>query len=661
MATDVEYVSLDEYLASPPQQVGYKPPEPQPASPASFWQRALASFKSSPESEANFYATRFGAENVQVTRDKRVQIRDPKTGKWADADPDGFDLGDIADVAGSLPEVVGGIVGGVKGFAAGAIGGLGVGAVPGAMAGGAVGSAAGNALKQAVGALIPGEEVETLGQRAGEVTLAGAMGAAGEGVGHVVHKGFVRPAMHALYSRGMARAPEKALEAEAIEQVVNRGARPGDPQLMYTPGELTGGRGISMVEDVSRNSVTGADPFFDRARQNLAAVQAKALRLIDEVRAGAPGMSDTGIGSQIGTMFKEIDDNMLGALQDRATREFAVLDTPAASRMKFATPNLASTLQELAARDVTSEGVKGPIAEGVERLLAELPQKGMTLKDINLFLQRFGRMGYGKGDKSFMERLGDTDRAKMSRQLFAALSKDVDDYAQSGAPGRTMMRQMMQAKDNFKAGLNEIDAWQNGLFAKVVGNHGPESAARIVDNLFKLKPDEVKSVMTVVGYRPDVANAVRANWIERAVEKSVSRSLARAGSEPFFDARTFADALGTPQQIEALFGRTHKEVLADLVTLKRAVARMHSSTFQDSASLVGRSRAATLVQAIPQPSRWLSAAREILVPAKLARVLLDPKARHELNVIADAKAPTRRVAAAITYLLGQEAADLPEQ
>lgn len=628
-------------------------------SPASFGQRMAAGFKSSPKSERNYYASQFGAENVRLSREDAVEIKDPKTGQWRAADPSGFDAGDIADMVGGVPEVLGGAVGGLVGGVTGFFG-AGVGAIPGSIGGAAVGTAGGNAVRQAIGAMLPGQDVETLGQRAADVGIAGALGGVGEGVGRVAYTGVIKPAVQAVYRGALREGAPAAAEAAAIERSINRGAAPGAQAFQFTPGETTGGRALLMVEDAARNDFASADQFYRHAQANLGAMRDKALRVIDDVRAGARPASDMATGNNLGSMFNEITEGMQGALEERARREFAVLDTGAARRMQFEMPNLQNALQRVLADDVNSRGVPGAAAEGVQKLMDELPER-FTPQDMHLYLKRLGRMGYGKGDKTFMERLGDDDRAKMARTLFRAMSQDVDMIADSAQPGHTMVKALRVAKDNFRAGLEEIDGWQNGLFAKVVGERGPESAARIVDSLYKLNPDELKSVMTVVGYRPEVANAVRANWIERAFTKSQERALSRAGTGEWFNARTFADALGNTQQLEALFGRTHREVLNDLITMQRAVGRMNSRAFIGESPSAGRTKMSRMLEMLPTPSQWPNLAKSILVPQKVARILLDPRSREELAVVANAKAPTQRVGAAITYLLGQEGADLFRQ
>lgn len=652
MASEWDIVAIGDAALAPAQS---ERAAPEDQSGASFMQRLGAGFKGSPQSEANYYEALNGPGSARVTRDGAVEIMDPASGKWKRANPHGLDMGDVAGFVGNLPEIIGGAGGAIVAGAAGGAAG-GIGAIPAAIAGGVAGSAGGNVVRQAIGALLPGQEAETLGQRATDVGGAFVLGGVGEGAGQLAYHGAIRPVAQALMRGAATKGAPSLAEAGAIEASMNRGAAPGSAPFKLLPGEATGDRTLQMVEEAARKDVSGAQLFAARTSQDVAAVRDKALRMVDDVRGGARPVSDLMLGGKVGGVFKEVDDAMESALQARADTDFAFLKDPIANRFRFDTPNFDDALGRLRSADVNSLGNAGPVAEGIDKLVADLPQR-MTAKDLNLYLKRFGRIGYGKGDQTFLEKLGDADKVKVAKQMFAALSADVEQAAASGQPGHTLATALRGAKDRYAAGLGEMRDWQDGLFAKVVGDYGPESASKIVDNIYKLKPDELKSVMTVIGYKPEVANAVRANYVERAFNKSQEKMMSRAGPGPWFDADSFAKALGDSAQIEALFGRTHREVLNDVVMMRRAVARMSSREFNTGTSVAGQSKLMRLIGAVPHPSRWADAVKQVLVPRKMTKILLDPRAREELKLVANASAPTQRVVAAITYLTGQGIAE----
>ena len=631
---------------------------------AGFMDRVLASFKSNPESAANFYRTRYGQDNVRVEGGE-VQFKAPKTGRWTQADPKRLDWGDLADLVGELPELIGAGVGGVMGATAGLP--TGPGAVATALGGAAVGGAGGNIVKQTIGALVPGGDVETPLQRAGGVVQSGAWAGIGEGAGLLVQKGIIKPTMQWLFRRGSGTAT--ATEARAIEAAINQGRAAVSPEFRFTPGQETGSRALAGVEDLISSSLSSMDAAAARRAGQLDALQDKALRMVDDLRGGRTPISDLTVGGELQTMFKRVDDLMVESLEDRATRGFKVLGQMKADRPMFDVPKLRNALAELQYADTSSTGAKGAIAKGVAQILDELPER-LTLNDVQLYMKRFGRVGYMKGEKTFLELLGDADRAKMARKLFATLSEDLDDAAARTvaggrtAPGARMASDLRDAKNEYAAGLDELRGWQDGLFAKVVGDYGPESAGRIVANLNRLNPDELKSVMTVIGMRPDVADAVKANWLEGAITAATEKSAQRGAGE--FNPKLMMDELGFGRRgglgrAEAILGRTQPQVMRDLLMIQEASRRINASAFGGVSPTFGRTEAWKTLKMMSTPVQLAELSKNLLLPRYLAKILLNPQAREELNIIASAKAPTRRVVAAITYLIGDQALEEARQ
>jgi hypothetical protein len=112
-----------------------------------------------------------------------------------------FEMADIADIIGYIPEALGGAVGAIKGAAAGtALGGPGVGTTIGGVLGGSAGSMAGEGARQTVAELID-PEIAQLDM--GEIGKAGLYGAGGEvlpvaikALGALTRQGLKIPARH---------------------------------------------------------------------------------------------------------------------------------------------------------------------------------------------------------------------------------------------------------------------------------------------------------------------------------------------------------------------------------------------------------------------------------------------------------------------------------
>lgn len=115
-----------------------------------------------------------GQENVKVDdQTGDVYARDD-SGSFRPVNIGGFSMADVADFAGSVPETLGAVAGGVLGSSL-----PGAGTVAGAIGGAAVGSAA----RQGLSLLLGTPDVASGLERAGEIGLSASMGALGYGAG----------------------------------------------------------------------------------------------------------------------------------------------------------------------------------------------------------------------------------------------------------------------------------------------------------------------------------------------------------------------------------------------------------------------------------------------------------------------------------------------
>ena len=147
-----------------PGQTGYEP-----ELGAGFVPRGLMSMAGTPQGRANILQT-FLPEGHQavVLRNNEVGIKYPgPDGKVTLADPPSWELADVADWLGDIPEIAGSVIGGILGLPAGPPG-----MVAGAIGGGVVGAG----VRQALSAPLGAEE----GIRPWDLARAGVEGAAGE-------------------------------------------------------------------------------------------------------------------------------------------------------------------------------------------------------------------------------------------------------------------------------------------------------------------------------------------------------------------------------------------------------------------------------------------------------------------------------------------------
>ena len=219
---------------------------PDPGRP-DFFARAATSFAHTPEGMVNILSER--GYDAQVTPDGVMVTTEQGTRRL---DPEGFDIGDIADWAGEVLPVGGGILGEIGGGALGAMVSGGAASWPLALAGSAAGEAAGETAQQYFGRLL-GSGEDYSGKDISEAALWGAGGKVG---GDLLRAGVNKLA--APFRSGVggrldetvtdpARALDKAYPADpgkkGLEKALPLSARTDSPTLQAAEqrmGEIPG-------------------------------------------------------------------------------------------------------------------------------------------------------------------------------------------------------------------------------------------------------------------------------------------------------------------------------------------------------------------------------------------------------------------------------------
>jgi|DEB0MinimDraft_10_1074344.scaffolds.fasta_scaffold00044_26 hypothetical protein len=244
-----------------------------------------------------------GQENVMQDQEGNLFVRD-ENNIFKPVNAPGVSPADIADIAGALPESVGGLIGGAGGAVGGAVGGAGVGAIPGAIAGGVAGGAAGSAARQGLSALLGTPQVADIGERAKEVALSGAFGGVAAGLGSgaktVARKVFPKVGIDKAFKNASKRVGIKA-----------------------TKGQLAGGRELDLEKQLAET------PFFGRGIKNKINKQITQIKTnlkddfsnfdeIDFDRTGAGGLLKDNV-DQINSAIKFKASDLFDEVAEKGT------------------------------------------------------------------------------------------------------------------------------------------------------------------------------------------------------------------------------------------------------------------------------------------------------------------------------------------------------
>jgi hypothetical protein len=281
-ARELALLEEEEKLAlqrSQPQQLDLEVPE----ADLGFATRAKYAIEPLESNRRALLIKEFGAENVLQDEKGNVFL---KQGKYfRPVNREGFSTADIAEVGGTLPELIGT--------------GAGLGAGPiGAVAGGALGSVA----RQGLSTLLGTPQVASGKEQALEIGLSGAMGGLGFGVGKL--------------AKGAGKALSNLLPEQQVDDAFK--AISGKVGVKPTKGQLVGGRALEIEKTLQETPIFGrgirkqtteqvkqlknnlSDSFGDftdldfdkttigaelknRAGANLDAIKSQAVNLFDEV------------------------------------------------------------------------------------------------------------------------------------------------------------------------------------------------------------------------------------------------------------------------------------------------------------------------------------------------------------------------------------------
>lgn len=635
-----------------------------PTRSAGFLERAAASFKRDPLA---YYASKYGAENVTRGVGNEIVIRDPATGKRFRADPAGFDLGDIADFAGDVPEVAGATLGAIAGGAGGGVAGP-AGMAGGAMMGGARGAAIGNMLKQAIGGALPGEEKLDLGGRAVDVGAAALGGAVGEGAGQLVGRMLPKGFLAGQVQKGLGAGPGGAAIPRTPQAAEGLALQREMGDMPMSPGQITQDQGLLAIEDYLRNNVFVRQKWMDFAKNQISFVDARINRLLNQM---GPGIDDTAIGNGLKNTLNEGFERLGDLRRRQAQADFGMLSTVVGDTPLVAPNNLRNLLQSIVDAS-TYRGEVGAAGKPAEEMLRRLNlsrtwngrmSAGLPLsaKETQQMLQEIGDMAYGGGAKLF-DQLTISGEKKFGRRMYAALQQDLEATLQQGGMPGQVAAVFKAARDNYAQNTSAMKELASSSLRRIVGKADGDSVPVIANRLLNLHPDQVASTLNILqAVDPVRVQEVQRFFLQNAYDKAMAANVRRAGPSALpFDPNTFIKSLPDDRTLNAVYGpQLAREIRAAGETLQR----INSRAFAGESPTAPRQMVADTIRMMLSPSKWIDIPKFLFAPQAMTAYLTDPAGIKALRELSMAQAPTVRTASAISQLVtmaAMDAFDTPE-
>ena len=596
---------------------------------ASFGERLGAAFKGSPEGQAGFYQAQRGDANVRVNNGA-VELLDPATGQWGPANPSGLDWGDLADLISAAPEATLGGAGAMMGATAGSIV-PGAGTAAGMVGGGAAGTALGNVVKQAIGAALPGAENMTLGERAGETAVSGAVGLAAGAIGPL--------------ARGAGRmiAGGTGAEARAIEAGIGSNFR-------FGAGDVAGGGPLKSLQDKVGRSFMGQREAAALLNRNITAVERKMDDIVG--RFGTDPKTDEELGQALVGTLRKADADLTTARRADAGTRFAAVDSATGNVPNIDPVTFRQTLQGMVKQGTMSNRQKTAQAKDAAALLKKTPRR-LTARDAQIMLEEYGHVGYATGATDILPNLGISDRVKISKRLFASLQGDLDTTIRQyreviGPDGPAEL--LRAARTNYATHMQAAERLRESALSRLIGRATEVDLPAIPGRIMsKLKhPDQIKGLMAQLKtMNPAVHAEVQQHALEQALTAARAAAQTTAGGAGALPLRgaTLRKALEDPR-LKAMFA--DKPGLVDeLDTVQKGLARLGGDTAAGSPSAYNAEVLGGL-GALVTPGAWPGLVVYLGTTKAIAKVMFNPELRDAAKRIANSRAlsPEARIAAA---------------
>ena len=287
----------------------------------------------------------FGPENVLEDSKGNSYIK--QDGQIKPVNTKGFSTADVAEIAGTIPEALGGTAGGIFG-----------GGVPGAIAGGALGSG----IRQAASAMIGTPQVATPLERATEAGMSAGLNAIGfkvaQGVGGAIK------AVAEKVAPLIGKTTEDVTKAARIEQLFKENNL-GKPTL----GQKLGDSGFVS----SREKQLAETPFFGRKLRKTFEDQGKAV--VSALKNEVGDFTDPNISlTESGAGLKKIATEKVKVLKNISQKLFDSVDEVGKN---------VTIDGETAAMELINKGMKGRLFDAGGNPLEYSARSGLDKESFN--------------------------------------------------------------------------------------------------------------------------------------------------------------------------------------------------------------------------------------------------------------------------------------
>jgi hypothetical protein len=503
--------------------------------------------------------------------------------------------------------------------------------------------------------------------------IGGGIPAAGRGGLSMLERLYTPNAMAQVANLANKGANAKPFAQEGEDLATRTGVR-------MTPGQVSGSKVQTALENMSRQSIFSADRAFE-ADQRVAGDAVKYVnRLMDNITKNPA--SEAAIGTQIQSATRGAVVKIAAKREEVAAAEYGALDAALGNR-KFVQPDNAIAEADAIIREygsvATPEAAR--IVKQAETMKAQLQQNGgLTFTQAQRSRGYYGRGARGAANV-FDEVNPDINR-RIATRLFKAFDQDIEQSSarlesgslgagivpgdffrgKMGPGGGNIADAIRRANGNYRKYSQLIEATESHPIARLFGDNikiddvvefdkiAPEV---VIDRLGKMKPTELKMVREFMeGQAPEAWQQYKRLMVEKALESARTLPTSMGANTVPFNASAFVRALGGDKaekvkQLQATFSASEMRELDDAFRVAR---RLGDNFGRNNSGTGPYTEAMNFFQSLKSRSvqALSSSAGEALGLRKIANVMLNAEGRKALIELSKVPPGSRQA----TSLLG---------
>lgn len=415
------------------------------------------------------------------------------------------------------------------------------------------------------------------GKKAGQVATAAAIGGGIPVVGRTAMRvgenllpGNIVQSISNQFMRQANKKPF-ASESEALS---------GRTGIEFTPGQVSGAKMQTGLENLSRQSLFSADKAFEADTK----VANQAVDYINRTmnKISPERVSNEGVGEKVQSTLRNVVSNIAKHREQNAAKQYGAIskalgDTPVV-RYDNTKKVLSDMLNEY--QDVPGQAAAS-MRKQLEGMLQDIEKKpAFSLNSAQMARSAYGRAARGSAD--IFKDVKTSEQARIAKRLYGAMTDDIEQSAAAldggprSGPGLMLKtpngmisqsglaQAWRSANDNYRNYSKLIDAVEISPIKRLIGDKvdvgdfmtvnkiPPE---KVIKTLGSMSPSEIKIVRTAMEKAaPDTWNEYKRLLVQNALDEAQTFP-GSSGANPIpLDANKFIRVLGGnhPAKIEKL-------------------------------------------------------------------------------------------------------------